>query len=65
MANRNPEDSFTTPNEKIPGLPDFGWRVKLDHQFTEICKPFQSPRLSQLPSLVGLGLRYVPVIAKR
>ncbi|XP_053405634.1 non-lysosomal glucosylceramidase-like [Mercenaria mercenaria] len=58
MANRNPEDSFTTPKEKISGLPDYGWRVNLDHQFTEKCKPFQSPRLSQIPSLVGLGLRY-------
>ncbi|KAL4228193.1 Non-lysosomal glucosylceramidase [Mactra antiquata] len=58
MANRNPEDSFSSPKEQIAGLPDFGWRVKLNHEFKEKCKPFQSPRLSQIPSLVGLGLRY-------
>ncbi|WAR00764.1 GBA2-like protein, partial [Mya arenaria] len=58
MANRNPDNSLTTPKECIKGLPDFGWRVKLDYECTEKCKPFQSPRLSQIPSLVGLGLRY-------
>ncbi|KAH3838447.1 non-lysosomal glucosylceramidase-like [Dreissena polymorpha] len=58
MANRNPEHSFSTPKEVISGLPNFGWRVKLDYECKENCKPFQTPRLSQIPSLVGLGLRY-------
>jgi len=59
MANRDPEHSFTTPKEPIAGLPDAGWRVKLDYECTEKCKPFQTPRLSQLPSLVGLSMRYI------
>ena len=58
MANRNPDDSQTTPNEPVEGLPDFGWRVNLDYEVTEKCKPFQRPRLSQIKGLVGLGMRY-------
>lgn len=57
MASREPHESVSTPNENIPGLPDFGWRMKLDYECTEKCKPFQTPRLSQLPDLVGLGVR--------
>lgn len=58
MACREPHESLSTPNESIPGLPDYGWRMKLDYECTEKCKPFQTPRLSQLPALVGLGVRY-------
>ena len=62
MADRNPEDGLTIPREEIPGLPQFGWRVSLDYKCDEKCKPFQAPRLSQIVSLAGLGLRYVLVI---
>jgi len=54
---RSPENSLTTPRESIPGVPDYGWRVKLDYECKTKCNPFVKPRWSQIPAHVGLGLR--------
>ncbi|XP_060068872.1 non-lysosomal glucosylceramidase-like [Ylistrum balloti] len=61
---KNPQDSETTPKENIPGVPDYGWRVKLDYECKTKCTPFTKPRLSQIPSLIGLSLRYMKVWVK-
>ena len=45
------------PLERIDGLPEFGFRLRLDHTFTEQCKPFTMPRLNQLTGLIGLACR--------
>ena len=61
--NRNidhtPKGSVTTPQEDIKDVPKFGWRVKFDYECKEKCDPFTKPRLQQLPSLIGLGYRYI------
>ncbi|KAK3608169.1 hypothetical protein CHS0354_034127 [Potamilus streckersoni] len=64
LADHDPSKSLTTPRDNIPGLPDFGWRVKLDYECQEKCKPFTTPRLRQLPALIGLGLRYSSYMLK-
>ena len=48
----------TSPSyPQIEGLPDYGWRVRLDHQFTEKIEPFTRPRLRQIPGFIGLSFR--------
>ncbi|KAK3097227.1 hypothetical protein FSP39_007733 [Pinctada imbricata] len=63
-SEHSPENSFTTPKEEIPGIPNYGWRVNLDYECKENCNPFVKPRWSQIPKLVGLGLRYMKVWMK-
>lgn len=40
-------------------MPEFGWRIALSHKFKEKRSPWTMPRLSQIPALVGLSIRYV------
>ncbi|CAI9730886.1 non-lysosomal glucosylceramidase-like [Octopus vulgaris] len=49
---------FTIPTEQIAGVPDFGWRVPLSYSCQMKCKAFFTPRLKQIPSYLGLGVRY-------
>lgn len=48
---------FTIPTEEIAGVPDFGWRVPLSYSCPMKCKAFFTPRLKQIPSYIGLGVR--------
>lgn len=64
IVDHTPEASVTTPREDIKGVPKFGWRVSFDHECKEKCDPFTKPRLQQLPSLIGLGYRYMKVWVK-
>ena len=56
---QNKEWLATDALKSIDGLPDFGFRLRFDHVFTESCKPFTTPRLHQLPSLIGIAYRLV------
>ena len=47
----------TEPLEKVDSLPDFGFRLRFDHKFTEHCRPFTMPRLNQIPDLIGMAFR--------
>ena len=47
---------YTGPKH-IDGIPDYGWRVRTDHKFSEKAKPFQIPRLHQIPPLIGMSWR--------
>lgn len=38
-------------------LPKFGWRVHLDHVYTQKPQPCYIPRWNQIPRLIGLGWR--------
>lgn len=40
-------------------LPAYGWRVSFTHRAETKCKPFAFPRLSQMPDLITMSLRYV------
>ncbi|XP_032887405.1 non-lysosomal glucosylceramidase [Amblyraja radiata] len=44
-----------------PGVPNFGWRICLAHEFTERRKPFEATdvSLSHMISHLGLGIRYL------
>ncbi|XP_050400246.1 non-lysosomal glucosylceramidase isoform X1 [Patella vulgata] len=54
-----------TPSEKIEGVPDFGWRVKLSYECQDKMSPFFKPRLSQIPQYLGLSMRYSVMWAKK
>ena len=47
----------TEPLETVHGVPDFGFRLKLDHEFKEVCQPFSKPRLRQMYGFIGMGIR--------
>ena len=47
----------TKPLDSIPGVPDYGFRLKLDHEFKETCQPFSRPRIHQMYGFVGMGVR--------
>ena len=51
-------DVFFLGKAKGCNVPDFGWRIALSHKFTEQPTAWTFPPLSQLPSLIGLALRY-------
>ncbi|KAI0227691.1 Non-lysosomal glucosylceramidase [Lamellibrachia satsuma] len=55
----------TKPLENIKGLPDYGFRLKLDHEFKEICQPFSRPRIRQMYGFVGMGIRYAHLWLKK
>lgn len=40
-------------------VPKQGWRISLNHKFREKRTPWVSPRVSQMPALVGLAFRYL------
>ncbi|XP_067928996.1 non-lysosomal glucosylceramidase-like isoform X1 [Watersipora subatra] len=40
-------------------IPQHGFRVALNHRFSKKGKPFKTPRIHQLPSFIGLSLRYI------
>ncbi|CAH1796951.1 unnamed protein product [Owenia fusiformis] len=44
---------------QISGVPDYGFRVKLNQKFEQKCGPMTIPRIHILPSLVGLTFRYI------
>ncbi|ESP03323.1 hypothetical protein LOTGIDRAFT_237752 [Lottia gigantea] len=54
-----------TPAEDIPGVPDFGWRVKLSYECPDKCSPFFKPRVSQIPQYMGLSMRYSAMWMKK
>ncbi|GAB1606053.1 non-lysosomal glucosylceramidase-like [Argonauta hians] len=56
---------FTIPTEKIAGIPDFGWRVPLSYHCQRKCKAFFTPRWKQIPTYVGLGIRYFKLWRKK
>uniref|UniRef100_T1JDY2 Non-lysosomal glucosylceramidase n=1 Tax=Strigamia maritima TaxID=126957 RepID=T1JDY2_STRMM len=37
---------------------EHGWKVQLDHEFTEKRNQYLRPRLKQLPDLIGMSFRY-------
>lgn len=39
--------------------PEYGWRVRLDHNFPDKPKASVIPRWHQVPKLVGMAYRYV------
>ena len=39
--------------------PEYGWRVKLNHEFEEKPRVFVFPRLSQVTKLAGMAYRCV------
>ncbi|CAK8694587.1 unnamed protein product [Clavelina lepadiformis] len=41
------------------GVPAFGWKISLSHKFKDRPNSWSLPPLSQVPSLVGLGVRYL------
>ena len=41
--------------------PLYGWRVNLDHEFSEKPKVFIFPRLSQARKLAGMAFRFYTV----
>ncbi|XP_028416084.1 non-lysosomal glucosylceramidase-like [Dendronephthya gigantea] len=45
-------------------LPEYGWRIKLDHTFPQKPRPSKLPRWRQLPKLVGLGYRFMKYATK-
>lgn len=59
-ATANYDDSewlSSKPLDKIDGIPDFGFRLRLDHIFSEPCKPFSMPRFNQIPGFIGPAYR--------
>lgn len=57
ITDHTPEGSKFTPRDDIKGLPSFGWRASLDYECQEKCDPFVKPRLSLIPSILGLSYR--------
>ncbi|XP_077988859.1 non-lysosomal glucosylceramidase-like [Glandiceps talaboti] len=55
-ADENVTD-LSFPSES--GVPDFGWRVKLDHAFEEERHPVRSVRVHQIPELLPMVSRYI------
>lgn len=40
-------------------VPKYGWRIALSHKFNGKRSPWVSPKISQMPALVGLAFRYL------
>jgi hypothetical protein len=49
--------------EKIPNVPDFGWRVKLSYKCKVKCDAFQIPSLNLALPLVPFELRFVKLLS--
>jgi len=50
MTKKSPKDRHVPP--------EFGWRVKLNHEFEHRPRVFVFPRLSQVTKLAGMAYRY-------
>lgn len=60
MASEGKEESTTTDSEDYRSiLPEYGWRVHLSNTYSHTPQACFLPRWTQIPKLVGLGLRLV------
>lgn len=59
MAHRGPAESLSTPKETVAGLPEYGWRMKLNYKWTENCTPFRVPKISYFIAMLGFIIRFV------
>lgn len=55
----DPQWLSVTALEKIEGLPEYGFRLALNHRFEEPCRPFKIPHLHQIPGFLGFSYRYL------
>ncbi|TPP64865.1 Non-lysosomal glucosylceramidase [Fasciola gigantica] len=44
--------------ERLKMIPQYGWKVRFDHQPEFTCRPFTIPRLSQIRDIVSMAVRY-------
>ena len=58
MADKN---SFSSEVDRRHIPPEFGWRVRLDHNFPDKPKASVIPRWHQVPKLIGMAYRYSEV----
>ncbi|XP_077870346.1 non-lysosomal glucosylceramidase-like [Saccoglossus kowalevskii] len=53
------DDECSCADSTFPStVPEFGWRIKLDHVFAEKRAPLRSLRLKQIPELLPMFFRY-------
>ncbi|XP_071795230.1 non-lysosomal glucosylceramidase-like [Asterias amurensis] len=63
-SNSDIPSDFIKDLEKVYGVPEFGWKVPLNHEFPEKWGPLRVIRLSQTFKLIPALYRYVKFIKK-
>ena len=55
-------DSHDAEEDRRHVPPQYGWRVRLDHNFPDKPKASVIPRWHQVPKLIGMAYRYAEVM---